>query len=118
MKKIIIITIILLLTSCSIFEPDIVDAQISITSYTQEYYSSLGRYGLVYVYYDIRNTGNKEISYYEATFKAKTSTTSYGDWDNGSKIGVGLTKSDYTIINTSGKKCTGVDLVSKELKSY
>lgn len=122
MKKIITIAILLILTSCteltSPLEPSYAKGKITITRYTQQYYSSLGKYGMVYVYYEVENTGNTTIDYYKVDFIAITSSGTYKEWDNGTDVTIGSKSADYTIIDTSGKAVTGVTVGSTYFKAY
>ena len=94
-------------------------ATFTITDIKQTYYSSLEEYGMVTVYYTVRNTGNVDIDYYKVYIKATCEDgSSYTSWDNGLDISVGQEVSDFTYINTADKKYTAVTIGKYELTSY
>lgn len=108
MKKLLPI-IIILLASCSspyykpILEP--LTAEVTITDIYQDYYSSLDEYGMVELFYEIRNTSTRTINYYEVYFTVTCDDNStYIDWTNGLYITPGQISPGYIIIYTSWKK--------------
>ena len=126
MKKLysalVIFTIILMVLSCSSptdTEPEpIVDATVKIVDWDQNYYSTLGEYGLVKVTFKITNTGNVKIDYWEVYFQASTTSGKYTDWTNGLNLGVGQSETSTVLIDTNGKKCNSVKLIDVNLKHY
>ena len=95
---------------------EIKEASFTITSWDQEYYEYIGEWGLVEVYYQVTNTGNVDIDYYEVYFTVTCEDGSkYYDWTNGLNVRAGKTYSDYTYINTAGKKATSVKITDKKV---
>ena len=105
-----------------------ISATVTITDWNQDYNESSGEWGLVNIYYDVQNTGNKKIDYYVVTFKVycKRATSGvenvYTDWDNGpdntAYIPVGKKVSDWTLIDTEGNEADSVIIENWELESY
>lgn len=86
-----------------------IKATATITDVEQEYYSSLNEYGMVNAYFDIKNTGDYDIGYYEVYFTVTLSGgTVLNEWTNGTNVRIGKTISDDIIIDTHGKKCTRI----------
>lgn len=80
---------------------EILSADIIITDWEQNYYSSWQEWSdLVKVWYKITNTGNVDIDYYQVWFTAYcVDGSSYEDWTNGLFVDVGHYEFDYTYIN-------------------
>jgi len=94
-------------------------AEFTIKDVIQKYYSPLDEFGSVEIHYDISNSGNYTIDYYEVWFTIKTTNGSkYTEWTNGTNVAIGKTMSDYTFINTAGKQYKEVSIDSYELTYY
>lgn len=118
-----VILLIFLLTSCSgIITPEILEANFIITEWEQDYYdwSWGGEWSdYVYVYYEVENTGNVDIDYYQVWFTVTcVGGSQYYDWTNGLSIGVGKKYSDWTMINVAGKQVLSVKITDWELTSW
>jgi len=132
MKKfLIILTIAFLFLSCSpaidliptttttTTIPKVKSATVNITNIYQDYYSSLGDYGYVKFFYEVKNTGNCFIDYYKIWFEVTCKDgTKYIDWDNGNYVDIGQVVADYTLIYTSWKQYASIRIVLIELTSY
>jgi hypothetical protein len=99
MKKFMLFFIIAIVIGCSNPITETIKTPTATVSITDIYQS--GNY--VYVYYDITNTGNCNISYYEVPFTIIClGGYTYKDYDNGNNLLKGKTISDYTMIYTGG----------------
>ena len=110
------------LVGCSEVTPpaEILSADIVITDWEQNYYSSWQEWSdLVEVWYKITNTGNVDIDYYKVWFTAYCEDgSSYEDWTNGS-VDVGHYEFDTTWINVGkNKKVTSIKVTDWELTHY
>ena len=113
----------LLISSCanSITDPTekTKSATITITDKKQTYYSSLNEYGLVEIYYKVKNTGNVKIDYYKVYFKVTCKDGStYTEWDNGTDVDPGQEISDKTYVDTADKQFSTVEVTKQELTVY
>jgi len=94
-------------------------ADFSIDDWEQEYYESLEEWSIVEIFYEIENTGDLDIGYYEVYFIAKCGAgKEYDDWTNGMNIKAGRTHSDSILIDTAGREVRSVEIVDWELTSY
>ncbi len=119
MKKMLRIILIVLPFIINCRKPEIVSASIKIINWSQEYYEYLEEWGLVKVDYEIENTGNVTIDYYEVYFQVIcTDGSKYQDWDNGTHVNVGDVISDYTYIDVGGKKAISVKISDYKLEHY
>jgi len=127
MKKLPLILIALFIGCLDTFDPTVEEEKeqpkptgtITITKTSQTYYSTLRNYGSLEVFYDIKNTGNVEISYYKVYFNVTLSDGStVMDWDNGLSVPVNGKLSDNTYINTKNLKAVSISLSSVEYQSY
>ena len=111
------------LAGCSEVTPpaEILSADIAITEWEQNYYSSWQEWSdLVKVWYKITNTGNVDIDYYKIWFTAYCEDgSSYEDWTNGLAVDVGHYEFDTTWINVGkNKKVTSIKVTDWELTHY
>jgi len=73
----------------------------------------------VRVYYDLKNTGNVTIDYYEIYFIAQcTDNSTITDWTNGLNVLPGTTVSDYTFFDTGNKTVSSMAVYKIYLKNY
>jgi len=109
--------VMLIISSCGLLEPS---AKVTITGWDQTYYEYLGEWSdYVKVWYNIKNTGNVDIDYYEIWFVARCSGGgSYEDWTNGLNLREGHSHSDYTFITVPGSKVESVKISDVELTAY
>lgn len=124
MKKTIIFTYLILtflFSNCSdILGPKKeLSASFRITSWDQDYYEYSKKWAYVYIYFEVENTGDLTIDYYEVYFDVKCQDGSiYHDWTNGSNVKTGKKYSDYTIVDAAGKKATSVKITDWDLEHY
>jgi hypothetical protein len=79
----------------------------------------LHKYEYVEVYFDIKNTGNCNITYYKLFFEVICKDNSkYTEWTNGLYLNIGETQSDWIPIETYNKQYDSVRFVSMELDNY
>lgn len=90
----------------------------SVTSWDQEYYEYLDEWGLVEVHFEVWNTGNVEIDYYEVYLEAWCHGSTYSDWTNGTHVGIGKIVADTVHIDTANKKATSVTITDWKLEHY
>jgi len=108
-----LVIIFLLAGGCNLFPQK--SASCRITSWNQDYYDALGEWSYVEIYYEVHNTGNVDISYYEVRFKVTCNDGSeYYDWTNGINVKAGHRQSGYTLIPTAGKKATSVKITDED----
>ena len=94
-------------------------ATVTITDKKQTYYSSLNQYGLVEIYYNVKNTGNVKIDYYKVTFKVTCKDGSvYTAWDNGTEVNAEEEVSDKTYVDTADKQFSTIEVTKQELTHY
>jgi len=121
MKRLVLVLVIaVLLGGCfAPIVPPSPTARFTITSWEQDYYEYFDEYAYVYVYFNITNTGSVDIDYYEVWIEIECADGSvYQDWTNGLNVAVGKTLSDWTLINTAGKRAVVVRITDYELTSY
>jgi len=130
MKKFLFIIFVLFLFSCSnptidtpttttTTIPIIKSATVTITNVYQDYYPTLGDYGLITFDYTITNTGNVNINYYEVTFEVIcTDGSRYTEWDNGLDVLVSGTNIDYGYVDTYWKQWKTIKPISMKLLCY
>jgi len=93
-------------------------APITIVNWTQDYYD-WGEWSLVDVDYEIKNTGNQTIDFYEVWFSVTCVDDSvYTDYDVGMNVLSGTTTANYTYLDTAGKEAVSVDVYDYELTHY
>lgn len=95
------------------------EGEVTIFDTDQTYYESLEDWGLVDVYFKVKNTGDVSIDYYEVYFTAYCKDgNQYTGWANGLSLGVGQTDTETAYIDTEDQECTNVVVNSTEFKSY
>jgi len=111
MKRLFVIGLIAaLISGCALFPK--ASARVNITGTSQS-----GDYA--YVYFDITNTGNVEIDYYEVYFDIHcTNGEVITVWTNGLNLGRGDTYSDYTIDNIGSRTVSYAEVNRKVLTVY
>ena len=73
----------------------------------------------VRVYYDLKNTGNVTIDYYEIYFIAQcTDNSTITDWTNGLDVLPGTMVSDCTFFDTGNKTVSSIAVYKIYLKNY
>jgi len=105
----------------SISEPPPIDlsASFTVTDWKQDYYEFSEEWSdYVYVYYEVENTGDVDIDYYEVYFVVLCQGGSYHDWTNGMNVRVGAKLSGSTIINVAGKRVRNVEVEDWNLTAY
>jgi len=100
--------------------PETLSANIIITDWEQNYYSSWQEWSdLVKVWYKITNTGNVDIDYYQVWFTATCiDGSTYEDWTNGLFVDVGHYEFDYTFIDVPNKQVVSVKVTDWELENW
>jgi len=101
-------------------EKEVLSASFVITDWEQDYYEYNDEWSdYVYVYYEVENTGDVDIDYYEVFFIVECKgNKEYYDWTNGSNVRVGKRLSDSTLINVAGKEVMDVEVEDWELTAY
>jgi len=100
-------------------EKENLSASFVITDWEQDYYEYSDEWSdYVYVYYEVENTGDVDIDYYEVYFIASCQGGSYHDWTNGMNVRVGAKLSDWTMINVAGKRVRNVAVEDWNLTAY
>ena len=101
-------------------EKENLSASFVITDWEQDYYEYSDEWSdYVYVYYEVENTGDVDIDYYEVFFIVECKgNKDYYDWTNGSNVRVGKKLSDSTLINVAGKEVMDVEVEDWELTAY
>lgn len=101
-------------------EPELeLSASFRIEDWEQSYYDSLDEYGIVEIFYEVENTGDLDIDYYEVYFTVECSGgKEYTDWTNGTNVKVGRTYSDSTMIDVGDREVRDVDIDDWELTHY
>ena len=129
-KMFLVIILFLFLGGCeNIFGPDLTclmnqqkhpepEAQITIIKFEQGYYSYSQEYGSVKIFLDIRNTGEVNIDYWEAYFKATCADKVFDGWTNGFDLVRGKKENKKAFINTKGLKASSVKITAINLESY
>ncbi len=116
MKKLALLFVVLLLAGCATTvktPPKKIDAGFRITNWNQPYREGSKDWNDVEIHYEIRNTGGVTIGYYKILFEVTC--------EDGSKyyesiekkyqsLYTGEVKSDYTSINTGGKKAVSAEI--------
>ena len=94
-------------------------ATFEITDWTQTYFTYLGYYGYVYVYYKVTNTGAVDIDYYQVWIEVTCADGSkFQQWANGLNVARGTYLTGYTLIDTAKKQASSVAITNYELTSY
>jgi hypothetical protein len=105
-----IILIIFLVFSCTNI-PDIVgdkySADVNVTGYSQSTYLKVD--------YEIVNTGDSDIHYYNLVFEAQTTNGNYENFCQGSALLIGRTINTYMYISNGNHLCTNIILKRKIL---
>ena len=101
-------------------DKEVLSASFVITDWEQAYYEYSDEWSdYVYVYYEVENTGDVDIDYYEVFFIVECKgNKDYYDWTNGSNVRVGKKLSDSTLINVAGKEVMDVEVEDWELTAY
>jgi len=101
-------------------DKEVLSASFVITDWEQDYYEYNDEWSdYVYVYYEVENTGDVDIDYYEVFFIVECKgNKDYYDWTNGSNVRVGKKLSDSTLINVAGKEVMDVEVEDWELTTY
>jgi|AntAceMinimDraft_8_1070364.scaffolds.fasta_scaffold09319_2 hypothetical protein len=130
-KLLILVALVAVLTGCSIVNPEpkaqfeitswdqshyTLEADFEIVDWDQSYYSSLGRYGLVHINYQITNTGTIDIRYYKVWFEVQCADgTTFREWTNGLDIQRWDYETDSTYVDTANKRAVSVYVSDYEL---
>jgi len=104
------------LGGCALF---IAEGQCDITDWEQTHYEYLDEYGYVWVYFRVTNVGSIDIDYYKVWFEVRCSDGSrFQDWTNGGGVSPGMYLSDYTLIDTAGKRAVSVEITGFEVQNW
>jgi hypothetical protein len=133
-KKILILILFTLLIStfvgCSGIIPINLSANFTATGWNQSHTNLAATFNItkieqnewsdyVYIYYEIENTGNVNIDYYQVWFTVSCSDGSeYTDWTNGLDLKMGDKRADYDLVNISGKTAVSAKVKDFELTNY
>jgi len=75
--------------------------------------------GYAWIYYEIENTGNVDIDFYQIWFTVKcTDDSEYTDYTVGSSLKVGDKRSAIGLVNIGGKTAKSVKIKNWELTNY
>lgn len=108
--------LILALSGCALL---VAEGRVDITSWTQDYYEYLDEYGMVWVYFEVRNTGAIDIDYYKVWIEVRCADGSrFQDWTNGLDVSPGKYVSDYTLVNVAGKRAVAVEITGFEVDNW
>ena len=101
-------------------EPELeLSASFRIDDWEQPYYDSLDEYGIVEIFYEVENTGDLDIDYYEVYFTVECSGgKEYTDWTNGTNVKVGRTYSGSKMIDVGDREARDVDIDDWDLTHY
>jgi len=101
-------------------EPELeLSADFNIEDWEQDYYESLEEWSIVEIFYEIENTGDLDIGYYEVYFVVECGGgKEYDDWTNGMNVKAGRTHSDSILIDTAGREVRSVEIIDWELTHY
>lgn len=94
-------------------EPEeILQAKVTITNLEQPFNSA-------HVYYEIENTGNVDIDFYQIWFTVTcTDNSEYTDWTVGSDLRIGDKRNDYGLVDVGGKTAEFAEIKNWELTNY
>jgi hypothetical protein len=94
-------------------------ANIKMTDWKQDYYEFLGEWSSVRIYYEIENTGNVDIDYFEVYFEITCEDgTKYYPHDIGLYAQVGQKYSYYFWVDVGGKKVSSVKITGWYLENW
>lgn|GEM_PF-3078168 len=93
-------------------------AMCTVASWDQEYYEYRDDWGDVVVCFEVWNTGNVEIDFYQVYFEAYCHGATYSQRTNGMNVPVGATTTDIVYIHTAGNKATSVAITDWELRRH
>jgi hypothetical protein len=97
----------------------VAEGNVEITSWDQNYYEYLERYGLVEVYFTVRNTGMIDIDYYKVWFEVECADGSrYQEWTNGLGVSPGMYVSDSTLIDVADKRAVNVRVTDFTVENW
>jgi hypothetical protein len=95
------------------------EADFSILNWEQRYSEYSKEFSdYVTIDYEVENTGEVDIDYYEVYFTVLCVGANYDDRDNGTTVPVGKTISDSTMVDVSGNEVIWVKIIDWELTSY
>jgi hypothetical protein len=101
--------------SCT-FNPQI---EVVITDIEQEYDNSYSEWGLAKIHYTVENVTGVVIDFYEIYFKVTcVDFSKYSDWSGGSNLPKGTIRSEYTLINTAGKKAFYAEVIKTKVEYF
>ena len=104
----IFISLLFFLPECSFLGK--LEAEVIIRDYIQDCDNINNRCGRIYIYYNIKNTGDRAFDYYSVLFMVRCEDGSeYREWDFGYKVDVGEVVDDSVSLETKEKKV--VDIV-------
>jgi len=101
-------------------EPELeLSALFKIEDWEQPYYDSIDQYGFVEIFYEVENTGDLDIDYYEVYFTVECSGgKEYTEWTNGTNVKVGRTYSDSIMVDVGDREARDVEIDDWDLTSY
>jgi len=104
------------LTGCGLF---VAEGRVDVTSWEQDYYEFSQEYGMVWVYFEVTNTGSIDIDYYKVWFEVRCADGSrFQDWTNGLGVSPGHYVSDRTLIDVAGKQAVAVEITGFEVDNW
>lgn len=94
-------------------------AKFTIINWDQTYYGSLEEWGIVTLTYQIENTGDVDIDYYEVSFTAEcVGGHRFNGWTNGLDIAVGAVSIDENMIYVDGLEVIDIVITNWGFDAY
>ena len=91
---------------------EILQAKVTFTKLEQSF-------GYAWVYYEIENTGNVDIDFYQIWFTVKcTDDSEYTDWTVGLDLKIGDKRNDFGLVDIGEKTAESVEIKNWELTNY
>jgi hypothetical protein len=112
-----VLLLFLIIGGCT--ETLVLSANFRITDWEQDYYQYLGEWGNVWINYEIENTGNVDIDYFEVYFEITCEDgTKYYSYDIGFYARVGQKYSFHFWVDVGGKKVSSVKITGWYLENW
>ena len=97
----------------------VLSANVKMTDWKQDYYEYLGKWGYVNICYEIENTGNVDIDYFEVYFEITCEDgTKYYSHDIELSARVGQKYSYWFPVDVGGKRATSVKITGWYLENW
>lgn len=101
----ILLSLLFLIPECSVLGK--LEAEVIIEDYIQDKYNDI--YGPIYIYYKIKNTGDRAFDFYSVLFVVRCEDGSeYREWDYGYYVDVGEVVDDSVSRETDEKEVVGI----------